>query len=419
MIKEDVYFKTLKCGLDVYFILKKGYKKKFAVYTTCYGSIDNEFIVPGENTPTEVPDGIAHFLEHKLFEKEYGNVFDKFAEFGASANAYTSYTHTAYLFSCTDNFEENLELLIDFVQEPYFTEASIEKEKGIIEQELKMYRDDPNWRVFLNLLKAMYKAHPVRNDIGGTVDSIKHIGAETLYKCYNTFYHPENMVLLAIGDFNPDEIFNLIENNFDSREYKVQGEITRIYPEEQEEINRNIIEEKLSVVEPLFFMGFKDRNVGFGGEKLFSKGIKTLILLDMALGRGSNLYKELYEDGLIDDRFQIDYEGKKNYGYCVLGGPTEDPHILHKRILDGIEKTKKTLDEKTFERIKKKKIGNYVRGLNSPEFIGSVFVSYYFYDIDVFRYLDVLERITFKDILNRFENLIDSQYHSCSIIIPE
>ncbi|HHU69880.1 MAG TPA: insulinase family protein [Thermoanaerobacterales bacterium] len=419
MIKEDVYCKKLKCGLDVYLILKKGYKKKFAIYATRYGSIDSEFIVPGENTPTKVPDGIAHFLEHKLFEKEYGNVFDKFAEFGASANAYTSYTHTAYLFSCTDNFEENLELLIDFVQEPYFTEESIEKEKGIIEQELKMYSDDPNWQVFLNLLKAMYKAHPVRNDIGGTVDSIKYINAETLYKCYNTFYHPENMVLLAIGDFNPEKIFNQIENNFNSREYKPQGEITRIYPQEQDEINKNLIEEKLSVAEPLFFMGFKDRNVGFGGEKLFRKEITTRILLDMVLGRSSNLYKELYEDGLIDDRFQIDYDGRKNYGYCVLGGPTQDPYTLHKRILEAIGKTKNILNEDTFERIKKKMVGNYIRGLNSQEFISSVFVSYYFSDIDVFRYLDVLEKITFRDTLYRFEDLIDPNYHSCSIIMPE
>ena len=419
MIQESIYNKKLKCGLDVYLILKKGFKKKFAIYATQYGSIDSEFVVPGEDIPTEVPDGIAHFLEHKLFAKSYGNVFDKFAEFGASANAYTSYTHTAYLFSCTDNFEENLELLLDFVQEPYFIEENIEKEKGIIEQELKMYRDDPNWRVLLNLLKAVYEVHPVRKDIGGTVESIKLIDADILYRCYNTFYHPENMVLLVIGDFEPDEVLNQIEKNYEQREYKPQGDIRRIYPKEPDTVNESKIEEKLSVSEPLCFMAFKDRNVGFSGEKLFRKDITTSVLLDMAFGRGSNLYKDLYEDGLIDNRFRVDYDGRKNYGHCILGGPTQDPYVLHNRIIEGMEKTKDSLDEEIFARIKKKKMGNYVRNLNSPEFLSSIFISYFFYGINVFRYLDILEKTSFSNVLNRFDELIDPRFHSYSIIMPK
>lgn len=419
MIGEEIYSQKLQCGLPVYLLPKKGYKKKFAVYATKYGSIDSEFIVPGEKEPIKVPEGIAHFLEHKLFEEEFGNIFDKFAELGASANAYTNYTNTAYLFSCTDKFEQNLELLIDFVQRPYFTEENVEKEKGIIQQELRMYRDDPNWMVFLNLLKALYKKHPVRNDIGGTIESIQYIDVDTLYKCYNTFYHPENMVLFAVGDFNPEAVFELIKSNFDKREYEPQGEIKRIYPDEPEEINEDIIVQKLSVSEPLINLGFKDRDIGYQGEKLFKKDIMTRILLDILLGRSSDLYRELYEDGLIDDRFHIDYEGQRDYGFCVLGGPTKDPETLHRKILNGLTKYKdSSLNEEAFARIKKKKIGNYVKGFNSPEFIASIFISYYFNNIDIMKYIDVLNRITFEDITSRFDTLIDPAYHSCSIIYP-
>ncbi|MDI3534283.1 MAG: hypothetical protein PWQ82_648 [Thermosediminibacterales bacterium] len=419
-MKERIVSKVLDNGLSVFLMRKKGYNKKFAIYATHYGSIDNEFVIPGEEKPIKVPDGIAHFLEHKLFEEEYGSVMDRFAEQGASSNAYTNYTTTAYLFSCTDRFYENLDLLIDFVQKPYFTKENVEKEKGIIEQEIRMYLDDPGWRVFMNLLKALYHKHPVRIDIAGSVESIRQIDMDTLYKCYETFYNPENMVLFAVGDFDEAEALNKIESNFKKRKYEVHGKIKRFYPEEPKEIYKTKIVENLSVSEPLFHMGFKDTDVGYDGSKLLKKDITTRILLDMILGRSSKLYRQLYEEGLIDDRFSLDYEGQKDYGFCVIGGPTRDPEMLHDRILKGLEEYKvKGLNKEDYERNKKKMIGNYIKGFNSPEFIATTFISYHFKNINILQYLEYLNIITFKDVEERFSSFLDPKYHSYSVILPD
>jgi predicted Zn-dependent peptidase len=189
-IQEKVYEYEHSSGLKAFVIPKEGYNKVYSTFATYYGSINNCFIAPGEKSETKVPDGIAHFLEHKLFEQEDGSVMDKFSKIGAQSNAYTSSTQTVYLFSCTDKFDENFKLLLKFVQNPYLTDENVEKEKGIIAQEIRMYEDNADWRVFFNLLNALYVNHPVKIDIAGTVDSISKITKDALHKCYNTFYHP-------------------------------------------------------------------------------------------------------------------------------------------------------------------------------------------------------------------------------------
>ena len=210
-LDETLYKETLPNGLDVYILPKKGFSKTFVTFTTNYGSIDREFIPLGKDEPVVVPDGIAHFLEHKMFEKEEGDVFQKFSEKGASANAFTSFTRTAYLFSSTDHVLDNTKTLLDFVQQPYFTEQTVEKEKGIIGQEITMYDDQPDWRLYFGTIENMYKEHPVKIDIAGTIETISHITAEHLYECYNTFYHPSNMVLFVVGAVNPEEMMNFIK----------------------------------------------------------------------------------------------------------------------------------------------------------------------------------------------------------------
>ena len=210
-LNEQVLFKELDSGLKIYFMPKPGFVKKYAVFSTNYGSIDNVFVPIGEDKPVEVPEGIAHFLEHKLFEEEEANIFDKFSKLGASVNASTSFNQTSYLFNTTDHFYQCLEILIRFVQSPYLTDENVEKEKGIIAQEIKMYDDNPAWRVFFNCLRAMYINHPIRIDIAGTVDSINTITKEMLYKSYNTFYHPSNMVLFVVGDLSFEEIIETVK----------------------------------------------------------------------------------------------------------------------------------------------------------------------------------------------------------------
>lgn len=419
MIGEKLYHKKMKNGLNVYVLHKKGYNKKYAVFATHYGSIDNKFVVPGEIEPLEVPEGIAHFLEHKLFEEEFGNIFDKFADLGASANAYTNYTYTAYLFSCTSRFEENLNLLLDFVQRPYFTKENVEKEKGIIEQELRMYQDDPHWSVLHNLLQSLYRLHPIRIDIGGTVDSIQKIDVETLYKCYETFYHPENMVLFVVGDFDVAGVFELVEKNISKREYKPRGKILRIYPEEPKEINQRKITKKMSVSRPLINIGFKDNNNGYRGRDLFKKIVTSEILLCMLFGKSSDLFWELYNDDLIDDNFDFDYEGNVDYGFAIIGTPTRDPDKLHEKLLEGIEHYgKRGLKKDDYTRTKNKVTGNYIKGFNSLEFISTLFVGNYFKQINVLDFIEILGEITFEDVEKRFYELLNPDYHSYSVIEP-
>ncbi|MFZ5989596.1 MAG: EF-P 5-aminopentanol modification-associated protein YfmH, partial [Bacillota bacterium] len=257
-IDEVMYMHEHESGLKSFVVPKRGYSKKYATFATHYGSINNEFVVPGESTATKVPDGIAHFLEHKLFEQKDGSVMDKFSKLGSNPNAYTSFAQTVYLFSCTDRFDENFDLLLNFVQNPYITEESVEKEKDIIGQEIRMYDDNAGWRVFFNLLDAFYEKNPVKIDIAGSIESIGRINKDVLYKCYNTFYHPSNMVVLVVGDVEPDKVFTQIEKNIAIN--KSNPEIKRLFPDEPDRINKNYIEQSLAVAMPLFQMGFKDVN---------------------------------------------------------------------------------------------------------------------------------------------------------------
>lgn len=265
---EEMYTGKHSSGLEVYIIPKKDYSNTFAVFGTKYGSVDSEFIVPGENEKTVVPDGIAHYLEHKMFDQPDGsNVFDKFSRYGGNANAFTSFNITAYLFSATSNVEKNLETLMDYVQSPYFTEESVEKEQGIIGQEIRMYDDSGSWKLFFNFLECLYHNYPVKKNIAGTVESISHITADYLYKCYNTFYNLSNMAIVVAGNVDAAKISNVIENGVKKNE-PFSEEIKKIYPDEPNTVAKHFVSENLSVATPLFMAGFKDTDTGFGGSKL-------------------------------------------------------------------------------------------------------------------------------------------------------
>ena len=256
-VKEKLYIEKLENGLTVMVIPKPGIQKKYMIWGTNYGSNDSEFIVPGEEEKTKVPNGVAHFLEHKLFEQENGtNSLDVLTALGVNANAYTTNDHTAYLFESTDNFYPAMDELMDYVQHPYFTDENVEKEKGIIGQEIMMYDDYPDWRVYLNAMQAMYHNNPIKIDITGTIETIGKINKEILYKCYKTFYNPSNMVLVISGDFEPEKIIGEVKKRL--IENQNQGEIKRIYPEEPETIVQELIEQRLEVSQPLYTIGIKD-----------------------------------------------------------------------------------------------------------------------------------------------------------------
>lgn len=418
-LDEKILFSKTDGGLQVYFIPKEGYVKKHAIFATDYGSNDNKFIPRGEKEVLEVPEGIAHFLEHKLFEEPDINIFDKFSKLGASVNAYTSAEQTAYLFSATDNFYESLELLIHFVQNPYFTDANVEKEKGIIEQEIRMYEDSPQWKVYFNCLNGMYNQHPIKIDIAGTVDSIKEIDKELLYKSYNTFYHPSNMVLFLVGDLSFDKIMEIVNASENGSLLKGNNDIVRISPEEPNKIREKYVEEKLVTSAPLFTIGFKDDKIGYDGEKLIKKDILTNIMLEMLFGESSEFYQNLYEKGLIDDSFGAYYTGSKNYGHTLMAGISKDPEKVLNILLSYIENREKVaLTEEAFNRIKNKNIGSFLMGLNSIDFIASSFVHFYMKDFIFLNYLDIMSKIDYNEIIGRLENHLTKDNYTLSIIKP-
>jgi predicted Zn-dependent peptidase len=420
ILKEEVYYEKLENGLDVYFMPKHGFTKKYAILATNYGSNELEFVPIGENEKFRVNEGIAHFLEHKMFEQpDGGNAFDKFSKWGASANAFTNFTMTAYLFSGTENFYDSLDHLIDYVQTPYFTDENVEKEKGIIEQEIKMYEDDPDWNVYFNCLKALYVNHPVRVDIAGSVESIYKITKEELYKCYNTFYNPGNMALFVVGDLDVDKVMEVVKkvNNYDVD--KLSNEIQRFYPEEPDRVNEKEIVAKFPISMPMFNIAFKDNKVGIRGNELLRKEIVTEILTDMIFKRGSRLFEDLYMKGLINDNFGGGFSSQVDYGFTIIGGDSKDPREVKRLILEHIEKYKNEgLNKHEFERTKKKKIGNFLKYFDSVNFIANNFISYNFKGINVLDYLDVLKDVTFEEVEERLKSHLKEEYCVISIVEP-
>ncbi len=419
-LHETLYHYHFHPGLDLYVLPRTGYQKKYAVFSTRFGSIDNRFQIKPYPEVTELPDGVAHFLEHKLFEDERGNVFDRFAVLGASANAFTSFTQTSYLFSCTSSFEQNFDLLLNFVQEPYFTDKTVEKEQGIIGQEIKMYEDHPQWRVFFNLLASLYQKHPVRNDIAGTVESINKINPDLLYRCYNTFYHPSNMAIFVVGNLDPDKVGRQVENNLLSRNYSSIGQIVRLFPDEPLDVNQSKSIQELVVSEPIIYIGFKDHKVAKLESRLqMRREILMELVLDIIFGSSEKLYNKLYRENLIDENFGAEYTSDLNYGYAMVGGETRDPDQLYNCIMEEIESVKKTgITKEQFERHRRKLLGGYIKRFNSLEFIANNYLAYRFRDNEMFELPTVLHEVTIEEAMAVAEENLNSSYHATSLIVP-
>ena len=385
-IKEKLYIEKLDNGLTIMVIPKSNTQKKYIIFGTKYGSVDNKFIVPGEENVKEVPNGIAHFLELKMFEQENGtNSLDTLTSLGVSANAYTTNDHTAYLFESTSNFYEALDEFMDYIQHPYFTDENVKKEQGIIGQEIAMYDDYPEWKVYLNSMKAMYSINPVNIDITGTKESISKITKEILYKCYNTFYHPSNMAMVICGDFEPKEIIEQIQKRLVKKEE--HEEIKRIYEKEPENIVQKEIEEKMEVSMPMFVIGYKDKKEE--NENIVKKHIAIEIILNILIGKSSTLYKELYKEGLLISEPTLEYEFSNTYAHVIITGNSINPKEVLKRLRKRIqEKIKQGLEQEEFERIKKTIYGDYVKEYNEIGDIARMFLADFFKGINSFEYIE-------------------------------
>lgn len=407
-LQETFYTKKLENGLTVFLLPKLEMSKAYGIFSTNYGSIDQTFTPLGEDEMITVPKGVAHFLEHKLFEKEDGDVFTDFSKQGASANAFTSFTQTAYLFSSTDNISKNVTTLIDFVQEPYFTKESVEKEKGIIAQEIKMYDDQPKSQAFMGTIKGLFHNHPVNNDIAGTVDSIQEITKQDLYTCYNTFYHPENMTFFLAGKFNVEEIMTLIEKNQNNKKFIPLERIQRETPYEPQ--NAVMKENKIimSVNMPKCTVGIKETNKELLGEMFVKKELLTEMILSHYFSRGGLFYQELYETDVIDRSFYYGTNIDRSFGYTIIGGNTTDPDIFAKKVKELLLSTnRRTISKDDIDRMKKKKVGQFLRGMNSLEFIANNYIHYHSVDVNLFDLTSIIQSITEEEVNSFLEKWIE------------
>ncbi|MGY3766707.1 EF-P 5-aminopentanol modification-associated protein YfmH [Vagococcus vulneris] len=401
-INETLYREVLPNGLEVTLLPKKDYHKTYGIFTTNYGSIDNDFIPIQQSNYIKVPDGIAHFLEHKLFEKEDEDVFQKFGRQGAAANAFTSFTRTSYLFSSTNHVKKNIKTLLDFVQTPYFTDESVNKEKGIIEQEIQMYQDDPNWRLYFGILNNMYPKHPLHIDIAGTAESINKITADDLYLSYNTFYHPSNMNLFIVGKMNPEALMNFIRENQAIKTFPEAKEIKRRFPLESPEdlIKEDQIE--LSVSRPKSIVGLKGLdNVPEDDFKRFKYQTSIQLLLQLLFGDTSSHYLSMYNDGLIDDSFSFEFALDRSFHFADFSTDTNNPEQFANQMINLLLKSDQSeeLTERNLALAKKKMIGKHLQSLDSLEYIANQYSAMRFGDTNLFDLTKIIESIKLKDLL--------------------
>ncbi|MDF2606622.1 MAG: peptidase inactive domain protein [Bacillales bacterium] len=420
ILDETLFHKKLNNGLEVYLLPKNEFNKTFATFTTKYGSIDNNFVPINKEESIQVPDGIAHFLEHKLFEKEDEDVFQKFSKQGASANAFTSFTRTCYLFSSTNNVYKNLETLIDFVQEPYFSEQSVEKEKGIIAQEIKMYDDNPDWKAYFGTIESLYKSLPIKIDIAGTIQSIGQIDKDLLYECYNTFYHPSNMLLFVTGPFDENDMIKFIEENQSKKDFKAVSPIKRNFKDEPQDVNEKEKTVNFFVQTPKVMIGIKNNSINKKGKEWLKSEQSKNIILDLIFGSHTTNQYEMYQSGLIDDTFSYDYTEEESYGFAIIGGDTKYPDKLQEKLKSLlIENKNKNWDSKELETLKRRKIGLFLNSLNSPEYIANQFTRYAFMGANLFDTLEILNNLTLEDIKLSMDELINEQSMSTCKILPK
>lgn len=413
-INETLYHEVLPNGLTVYLLPKNDYHKTYGLFSTNYGSIDNEFIPYGEKEKVKVPDGIAHFLEHKLFEKEDGDVFQLFGQQGASANAFTSFTKTSYLFSTTDQVEQNLTTLIDFVQAPYFTEETVNKEKGIIGQEIQMYEDDPNWRMFFGILNNLYPAHPLHIDIAGTVESIDKITAQDLYTCYRTFYQPSNMVLFVVGKMEPEKLMKLIRENQEAKNFPPKQEIVRYFPENTKEIIKQSALEA-AITRDKFVLGIKGLDtLPQEGTELLRYKTAINLLFQMILGNTSRNYLAMYNQGIIDDSFGFEFSLDREFHFADFSGDTDEPEKAAEKVKEIILgfADDPEVSEMNLDLLKKKMLGQYFQSLNSIEYIANQFTQSLFGDRTLFDLPEIIDSIQMKDVLEAGEAFISEEAFS-------
>lgn len=389
ILGEGYYSIDHKSGLKIYVYPKEDYASSYAVFGTKYGSIDTRFKRSDKEDFTEIPAGTAHFLEHKLFESEELDAFQRYAKTGASANAYTSFDRTCYLFTCTGNFNENFRILLDFVRHPYFTEETVQKEQGIIGQEIDMYKDSPEWECLFNMLDAMYVNHPVKIDIAGTKQSISEITADMLFSCYGTFYNLSNMALAVAGNITVEDVLEIADELLAADE---DVTVERAFLDEPETVVENYVEEYLPVATPMFAFGYKEKIDS--PEKTTEEEIAMSIVLDVLAGQMSQFYRGLLDEGLVNNTFSTEYFNGHNYAVSLFSGESTDPVALAERIKERVAQLKKNgIAEYEFEVVRKKQYGKTVRAFSDIDTLANGLVVSHFENEELFSEFEIIKNM--------------------------
>lgn len=415
---QKVYKEVLDTGLKVYICTKPGFSKKMGIYGTHYGSIDTDFFDVIENKRKKVPDGIAHFLEHKLFEQEDGNALDLFAKKGVSSNAYTSYDHTVYFFETDNKFEECVETLFEFITSPYFTDENVEKEKGIIEQELRMYDDSPDSVVYYNVLRAMYNKYPLNVDIGGTVESVYSITKEDLYACYNSFYNPQNMFVIIIGDVDVEKTMELIRTSHAKMQNRPSQTPVRYYEQEEKHIALKEVEKKLDIFMPNICIGFKL------GKKSGIENTRSAIITDYInkafFSDLSDFYENMYNKGLVTSPMYLTYESGRDFSHMLLFFSSLKYLECENKLKEYIEKIKVDgMSQEMFEIVKNKKLGQMIYSTEDLMHVSREVIDSIIEETDVFEEAKVIDSITLDDVNEYIKNSFDFEYMVTSRVISK
>jgi predicted Zn-dependent peptidase len=418
-INETLYKEVLDNGLSVYVLSKPDYNKVYGLATTNYGSIDNDFISMTTGKRTRVPDGIAHFLEHKLFEKEEGDLFQDFSKLSANSNAFTSFTKTSYLFSTTEEetVTENIHLLLRLISHPYFTDESVNKEKGIIGQEIQMYQDDPGWRLYFGMIENLYPNSSLAIDIAGTVPSIQEITKEYLYSCFETFYHPSNMTVFIVGNVDANDTIETIKKYYKDSKKTEAKEITRFF-----DTSAPVVPERefsMDVVMPKFIFGMKGVDeIPQDGHDLLKYKLSMTLFLQMLFGTTSQNYLQLYNGEIVDDSFEYEFILDRGFHFMVVLSDSNHPEVAFNRVKE-LLLTSETSDEVTAERLellKKRMLGKYFSSLNSLEYIANQFSGSLYGEVTLFDLPSVLSEISIDDVKTAAKSFINEDEISRLII---
>ena len=414
-IGEEVIWVTLDNGLPVCIVPKKGFSRKYALFATRYGGMDMRFRLNGQWLDT--PAGIAHYLEHKMFDTEDGNALQELAMNGAEPNAFTSNAVTCYYFDSTEKFYENLEILLSFVSVPYFTDESVEKEQGIIGQEIGMIEDNPEWQVYKQLMQSLYHTSPARTPVAGSVESIREITAQTLYDCHRAFYTPANMCLVVVGDVEPQQVLDIARRVLP----KDSGElIERDYgAEEPTEAARVYAEERMEVSMPSFLAGFKCPPQ-HGGEEQHRFAAIGELACDVLMGESSPLYARLYSQGLINGSFGAAFDILPGAAYAYAGGDSKDPKAVAEAILAEAQRlVSEGVDEDYYKRIVNANFGAALRELNSFDSIAVSMAEGRFQGYDPYRFPEIYDSITAADVLAFLRENVTRSHMALSVIAPK